>query len=356
MDLSLFYFADDAGNRGSHRYRLLLEGARFADRHGFAAVWTPERHFHRFGGNYPNPSVTSAALAVITERVAIRAGSVVAPLHHVLRIAEEWAVVDELSGGRAGLSLASGWNERDFVLRPEGYEHRRNSVLESVEALRRLWRGERLDGGPQAPQSFPTLERPLPLWLTAAGSPETFRAAGTLGVGILTHLANQDLAALRLRIAEYRAEFQRAGHAGRGHIVLMLHTFLDPDPEVVESSATGPLSDYLASAMTLMRPDSQPPGGWSQERLRAAVRPTVYRYLHQGLGLFGTVGTATALVRDFARAGVDEIACLIDFGISADAVLRSLSHLDELRHAVADTPGGAASAVPPTDSEETSRV
>ena len=38
------------------RYRLLLEGAKFADEHGFAAVWTPERHFHAFGGLYPNPA------------------------------------------------------------------------------------------------------------------------------------------------------------------------------------------------------------------------------------------------------------------------------------------------------------
>ena len=79
------------------RYRLLLEGARFADRHGFAAVWTPERHFHAFGGLYPNPAVTGAALAAITERIGIRAGSVVLPLHNPIRVAEEWSVVDNLS-------------------------------------------------------------------------------------------------------------------------------------------------------------------------------------------------------------------------------------------------------------------
>src|SRR5690606_18932073 len=82
IDLSLFYFASDEGERASEKYRLLLEGARFADEHGFSAVWTPERHFHAFGGLYPNPSVASAALAVITKRVKIRAGSCVSPLHH----------------------------------------------------------------------------------------------------------------------------------------------------------------------------------------------------------------------------------------------------------------------------------
>ena len=64
MDFSLFYFAADAADADGHgRYRLLMEGARYADRNGFAAIWTPERHFHAFGGLYPNPAVTSAAIA-----------------------------------------------------------------------------------------------------------------------------------------------------------------------------------------------------------------------------------------------------------------------------------------------------
>ena len=121
IDFSLFYFASDARQSDQDKYRLLKEGAQFADRHGFAAVWTPERHFHAFGGLYPNPSVTSAALAVLTERVQIRFGSVVLPLHDPIRVAEEWAVVDNLSNGRVGLSFASGWHPDDFVFKPEHY-------------------------------------------------------------------------------------------------------------------------------------------------------------------------------------------------------------------------------------------
>ena len=86
MDFSLFFFAD-SGAAGGDGYELLLETARFADTHGFAAVWTPERHFHPFGGLYPNPAVTGAAVAAVTDRVSIRAGSVVGPLHHPVRIA-----------------------------------------------------------------------------------------------------------------------------------------------------------------------------------------------------------------------------------------------------------------------------
>src|SRR5215212_2173828 len=113
IQFSLLYFDGKGGAQRRDKYRLLTEGAKFADTHGFTAVWTPERHFHPFGGLYPNPSVTSAAIAAVTERVMIRAGSVVAPLHHPLRIAEEWSVVDNISGGRVGLSFASGWHAVD---------------------------------------------------------------------------------------------------------------------------------------------------------------------------------------------------------------------------------------------------
>ena len=62
---------------GRSKYELLLEGAKFADAHGFCAVWTPERHFHAFGGPYPNPSVTGAAVAAVTRNLGVRAGSCV---------------------------------------------------------------------------------------------------------------------------------------------------------------------------------------------------------------------------------------------------------------------------------------
>ena len=55
MAFSLFFFASDEGGAGTQKYRLLLEAARFADRHGFSAVWTPERHFHPFRRDLSQP-------------------------------------------------------------------------------------------------------------------------------------------------------------------------------------------------------------------------------------------------------------------------------------------------------------
>ncbi|WLQ63427.1 MULTISPECIES: LLM class flavin-dependent oxidoreductase [Streptomyces] len=316
MDLSLFYFADDSNRQVAQRYELLLQGARFADTHGFTAVWTPERHFHRFGGNYPNPAVTGAAVAAVTERVAVRAGSVVAPLHNPDQIARDWWLINASSNGRAGVSLASGWNRGDFVLNPTRFEDRVRSTMEAVHALRKM----RQDGDPG-----------IPLWLSSGGSPETFAAAGRLGVGVLTHLASQSPAVLAQRIQEYRRAFRGSGSPGMGHVTLMLHAYVGQRKSEVEQEIRGPLEEYLMSAMNLMRPaDGSRVDAQSQLRLaRLAVQPAYEKYMHD-CSLIGTVDHALSVAEEFSRIGVDEIACLIDFGLPVEAVLSGLKNLDVL--------------------------
>ncbi|MFI9005877.1 MupA/Atu3671 family FMN-dependent luciferase-like monooxygenase [Actinosynnema sp. NPDC053489] len=349
MDFSLFYFANDSGATERDRYRLLLDGARFADENGFTAVWTPERHFHPFGGLYPNPSVTGAAVAAVTSRVGVRAGSVVAPLHHPARIAEEWSVVDNLSGGRVGLSFASGWHAADFALRPENYADRRRATLDAVDAVRRLWRGERLTfpdgtGQPRELAVYPPPVQPeLPVWLTSAGSAETFRAAGAAGCGLLTHLIGQDLAQLREKIAQYRA----ARPDGRGHVVLMVHTFLGEDDDRVRDAVRGPLSSYIRSSLGLLLGS----GVSGARRVDPAALPAgdldflverAFERYYDGGALLGGIAKCAEVVEAIRDADVDEVACLIDFGLPTDAVLDALPALDVLRRSVSLAPTGHA--------------
>ncbi|WP_067798253.1 MupA/Atu3671 family FMN-dependent luciferase-like monooxygenase [Actinomadura formosensis] len=341
MDFGLFYFAD-TGIAADNRYQLLVEGARFADANDFTAIWTPERHFHSFGGLYPNPAVTSAALATITERVALRAGSVVAPLHHPVRIAEEWSVVDNLSGGRVGISFASGWNAVDFALRAENFRDSKQVLIDTVDAVRRLWRQEELEftdgtGATSAVRIYPPPVQPeLPVWLTSAGSEETFRKAGELGIGILTHLLGQDLDTLAGKIGVYR-DAHAAHHGGdRGTVALMLHTYIGTDRDEVRELVRAPFSAYLRSSIGLFaRAISADMPGVDLDRLTPAdldflVARSFDRYFDTG-GLFGTVQDAAKMVTTLADIGVDDLACLIDFGLDTEVALDGLARLDEVR-------------------------
>jgi natural product biosynthesis luciferase-like monooxygenase protein len=341
LDFSLFYFASDDSATGRERYRLLLEGAKFADEHGFRAVWTPERHFHSFGGLYPNPAVTGAAIAATTSRVQIRAGSVVSPLHHPARIAEEWSVVDNLSQGRVGLSFASGWHDRDFTLRPETFAVRKDVMRENIETVRRLWRGDAVAfqggrGNAVDVKIFPRpVQRELPVWITAAGNPDTFRLAGEMGANVLTHLLGQDLADLERKIALYRAARREHGH-DEGCVTIALHTFVGEDLATVREQVREPLMRYLADSADLLKGLTQAlyPGAemrdLTADETRALVEFSFNRYFEL-CGLLGTPATCRKILGRLEAAGVDEVACLIDFGVETDAVLQSLTLLDRVR-------------------------
>jgi natural product biosynthesis luciferase-like monooxygenase protein len=364
-EFSLLYFASDDGVPGD-KYRLLLEGAKFADEHGFAAVWTPERHFHRFGGLYPNPAVTGAALATITKRVGIRAGSVVLPLHHPIRVAEDWALVDNLSGGRVGISFASGWQPDDFVLRPENHAEAREIMFREIETVRRLWRGESVAfPGPKGPVAVRTLPRPvqseLPVWVTSAGSVETYRRAGEIGANILTHLLGQTLAEVAERIRVYRTAWKESGHPSAGRVTLMLHTFVGDDLESVRETVRRPMTEYLRSSLSLIKNFA---GAWSafkkgadgttnadvdprelaDEEMEDLLAYSFERYFETS-ALFGTAEGSLEMLEQLLETGVDEVACLIDFGVETATVLAHLSHLKRLCELVQTRP-----ALAPEDS------
>ncbi|MFN3241015.1 MAG: MupA/Atu3671 family FMN-dependent luciferase-like monooxygenase [Planctomycetota bacterium] len=368
ISFSMFYFASDEGEHAEDKYRLLIEGAKFADANGFEAVWTPERHFHAFGGLYPNPAVASAALATITENVKIRAGSCVAPLHHPIRIAEDWSLVDNLSKGRVGIAFAAGWHGRDFVLRPENFADRKGAMMRTIDQVHRLWRGEEVEfeGHDGEKHKIRTLPRPiqerLPTWVTVAGNPETYRMAGESGSHVLTHLLGQSLEELDQKLDVYRQAWRKAGHAGDGHVTLMLHTFVGDDEEQVRETVREPMKGYLRSSLDLVKQaawsfpafknrvdkpgemDALLNGGLTPADFEALLDFSFERYYQQS-GLFGTPESCVRIVDRLRKLKIDEIACLVDFGVPTELVMQSLPHLQELKRRC-DTATAAAAVEP----------
>lgn len=352
MDFSLFYWGNDDGP-GPQKYELLLEGAKFADTHGFSAIWTPERHFHAFGGPYPNPSVTGAAVAAVTKNIGVRGGSCVAPLHHPLRIAEEWAVIDNLTNGRAGIGMASGWHPVDFVLRPENsVPNNKAAMLDTIEKVRALWRGEAVDfdhnGETRSLQSLPRpVSKELPIWLTTAGNPETWREAGRIGANVLTHLLGQSIDEVAEKIAIYHEALREVGRDPKDHIVtMMLHTYVARTRDLARETARGPMKSYLMSAAALLKqyawafPAFKKPKGTtnpmeidlgtlSQDEVDGILDYAFNRYFEDS-GLFGTVEDCLRRVEQLKRIGVGEIGCLIDYGIPTSQVLEGLWPLAEV--------------------------
>ena len=306
ISFSLFFFSDGGAKTPAETYELLLESARFADRHGFTAVWTPERHFQDFGGLYPNPAVLGAALAGATDRIGIRAGSVVVPLHDPERIAAEWGVVNRLSNGRAGISVASGWHPTDFALRPEAFADRRELMFRGIETVRGL-----LD---------------IPIWVTCSTNAASWTRAGEVGANVLTII--QPLATLQERIARYRqARAERGLDPETGQVTVMVHAFVGEDEPAVRAKVREPMISYLR---TYFDQYGFLAGGSNPSDV-AALLDAAFESYFSSLSLLGHPDKGARLIDRLRAAGADEAACLVDFGVDAPSILAALPDLDRLR-------------------------
>ncbi|AXG70692.1 tyrocidine synthase 3 [Kordia sp. SMS9] len=343
MDFGLFYFSNENTKLGENKYEFLIESAKYADQHDFSSIWLPERHFHEFGGNFPNPSVLGASLATITNNINIRSGSVVLPLHDTIRVAEEWSVVDNLSNGRVSLALTSGWHINDFVLQPQNYEKRHAILFEKIEELKTLWSGEAITrinskGNEVSIKVFPQpVQQKLPIWITAGGNPETFKKAGKIGANILTHLLGQGTDKLKENIKLYKETLTAHGHAAENaKVTLMLHTYLGEDLETVKEEVRAPFKKYLKSNLSLFENlikqvandvDIQ---DIKENNLDDLLDVGFERYWNTA-ALLGTKESCRKMVKTLANIGVTEIGCLIDFGVDKAKVLEGLHYLNGLR-------------------------
>ena len=126
--------------------------------------------------------------------------------------------------------------------------------------MRSLWRGERVEF--EAPDGnkvgIVTQPRPvsseLPIWVTTAGNPDTYREAAKLGANVLTHLLGQSIAEVGEKIALYRETLRELGRNPSDYTVtLMLHTLIGDDREQVRDVAREPMKAYLRSAVALIK-------------------------------------------------------------------------------------------------------
>ncbi|GAA2460458.1 non-ribosomal peptide synthetase/type I polyketide synthase [Streptomyces macrosporus] len=342
-DFSLYFFGDypETGTPGT--YETIMKAAEFADRAGFHALWFPERHFNSFGAPFPNPSVLAAALAARTRNIRLHAGSVVLPLHHPVRVAEEWSVVDNISGGRVGLCFAGGWHATDFALAPENFGRHREVLYERLQTVRTLWSGQplTLPGGDGEPVGIRLHPRPVqdrpPMYVAVVGNPDSYRRAAAEGLGVVTNLMAQSVERLAENIALYRRT--RAEHGldpAEGRVVVLVHTYLGADAETARAEAYRPFAAYLRSSLGLFDQVTNSLGveidleSASEEDVDFLLGRAYERYC-ASRALIGDAESTAGTVQALTEAGADEIACFVDFGVAADKVLAALPEIARLR-------------------------
>jgi len=261
-----------------------------------------------------------------------------------LRVAEEWSEVDNLSNGRVGVSFTSGWMPNDFAFFPDRYPRKREEMFRGIEEVGSLWRGEPIAGRDGAGKEielriFPKPIQPeLPMWLTCSGGPEMFEKAGEIGCHVLTALLAQSIEEAAAKIKLYRESLIRHGHNPEERkLTMMMHTFIGEDAEAVLEKVRIPLTKYLKSHLNLIESGAQSLNlqvdlkQKDAETYRDQLAAFAFERYYRTSSLIGTPASCMKMIERLKEIGVDEVACLIDFGVGVDSVLESLDHLVVLR-------------------------
>ena len=130
-----------AGTTIAERYEAALDMAEWADGLGFVVIAVSEHHGSD-DGYLPSPLTMAAAMAARTERARIQIAALIAPFHDPLRLAEDIAVVDQISGGRLDLVIANGYVPGEFAMFGCALSDRAKRTTEMVEVLKQAWTGE----------------------------------------------------------------------------------------------------------------------------------------------------------------------------------------------------------------------
>ncbi len=204
----------------AERYAQALAAARRAEELGYDAVALGERH----AGPFLSAGVTVllGAVAASTTRVRIQTGVSVLSINDPVRIAEDYATIDQLSRGRLELVIGKGSVPQQLPLFDVPAGQQWDQLAEKYELLRRLWREENVtwSGAFRAPlQDATTLPRPFAgaprIWHGSATSLTSAALAGKWGDPLFSANAIQPRGKYKVLIDHYRTEYERHGHDPR---------------------------------------------------------------------------------------------------------------------------------------------
>lgn len=216
----------------TREYADYLALVRLVESEGLDAAWVSEHHFSE-DGYLPSLVPMLAAFAAVTERIELGTGVVLAPFHDPIRLAEDFAVVDQLSGGRTICGLGIGWRDEEFRAFGIDVSTRTRRLRETVDVLRNAWSGKRFDYKGKHHRYdqvavTPTPARVPPI-LIGGFVDEAIRRAGRIGDGYISSRAQPERVAQAFEMAaEERAG---AGLDGPPVVGLLQNAFVTEDPD-----------------------------------------------------------------------------------------------------------------------------
>ena len=321
MKFGIFVFGDnhpELGRSNQKFYQEILTIAEWAEELGFASFWLGEHHFYWYGTCVSPPAVI-AALGQRTRTIRLGPAVSVLPFHHPLVVAEEYALADNLCGGRLNFAIGSGFSPVEYKTFGMSMEEARERYWESFEVILKAWTQEEFSHKGKFYQIengslyMKPLQKPLPPTWVAASSDETLIKTGELGFSTMGIPFARSTSILEVKEKNdlFKESYIRAGHKEDPDIIVALHVYLQRSEEDAVKSTRPHYARVAEYLKTSRRP--------------GAPVPDFDNIKREKLALFTTPENAVVILNEYEKIGVTHVICMVNFGgVSMPDVRRTL--------------------------------
>jgi alkanesulfonate monooxygenase SsuD/methylene tetrahydromethanopterin reductase-like flavin-dependent oxidoreductase (luciferase family) len=293
-----------------------------AEEWGLDVVWLAEIHMNPTRSLMSAPLTVASAIAARTRRVKIGTAVQILPLGHPLRLAEETATIDQISGGRLIFGVGRSAFPRAYHAYGISYEESQDRFAESLEIIKKAWteavcshRGHyySFDNFTLVPRP---VQQPHPPIRIAASQPDTYGAIGRLGYALFSAVRASPLTELAHNARAYREAYRAAGHPGRGEVYLQVPIHVGETCEEALATAKDGVMRFVTYRADLVR------------------GPMTYETALREKAIVGTPDMVAARLKELQEeAGLDGVSAEINIGsmLSHEQVMNSLRlYIDEV--------------------------
>jgi natural product biosynthesis luciferase-like monooxygenase protein len=332
-------------------YDEILADATFADQAGWTRAYVSEHHFHYYGGAVPNPAMMLLAIAGRTRTLRLASGISLLPLHDPLKVAEDYAMLDRLSGGRLDFGVGRGYLPHEFAGFNQTLADQQARFDESFAVIRQAWTGQafahqgahfrfdRLAILPTPRQS------PVPVMVAGSRTRETFEWAGRNGFDLMMNRYPLTDEQMTTCLGWYRAALAAAGHDMAQRTVMVSHmTHIADTDEQAMAEAKLPLQEHMNCFVQLKQNNVfytdfvGSAGLWDQPGTPEADARTFI----MNRTLVGSPARVAEQIERYRTMGFNEIAFITRFGALSGA--QSQRTLQRLQQEVRPLLGGRRQA------------
>jgi natural product biosynthesis luciferase-like monooxygenase protein len=200
-------------------YDELMSQITYAEDLGFDSVWLTEHHFTHYGGVFPSPSIFLTAVAQRTKRLRVGTAVVLVPLHNPVRLAEDYAMLDNLSGGRLEFGAGRAFLRYEYDSLHVSMDESSGRFSEGLEVIEQAWTQEAVtyEGKYFKVQNLSILPKPQqkphpPIWAAAQLTPSSFELIGKRGYHIMTVPYLTGVPLTKQNLESYRRALKETGY------------------------------------------------------------------------------------------------------------------------------------------------